>query len=215
MLQNTDNPNHDFSQSQPIDSGMELLKKVIQSNEQNIQELRNLQLTHQSSQDYFQNASQSIRNTCDALRQAIKFIDSQYLDIKELREIIPKNIDANLSEESVSRLKIFEEKIESFRDDTTITRQLNTGSMVMMLVTVLTITLTFYFSRQWYNTSIQTKTEVRQELLQELEKDRKAIYGKSQVEQLRHNTEIIKKWMKKNPKDAENFLKFKDGYEAR
>ena len=31
--------------------------------------------------------------------------------------------------------------------------------------------------------------------------------------QLQHNTELMNKWMNKNPKDAE-ILRFKDGYEA-
>lgn len=57
--------------------------------------------------------------------------------------------------------------------------------------------------------------EIRTELLQEIKNDKKEIYNQKDVEQLQYNTELINKWMKKNPKDAEKFLKFKDGYEAR
>ena len=57
--------------------------------------------------------------------------------------------------------------------------------------------------------------EIRAKLLQEINNDKKEIYNKSEIEQLQYNTDLINKWMNKNPKDAEKFLKFKDGYEAR
>ena len=44
---------------------------------------------------------------------------------------------------------------------------------------------------------------------------KKAIYETEQVKQLEYNTKLMKKWMQKNPKDAEKFLKFKEGYESR
>ena len=42
----------------------------------------------------------------------------------------------------------------------------------------------------------------------------KSIYKDEDYLQLQHNTELMNKWMEKNPKDAKNFLRFKDGYEA-
>lgn len=57
--------------------------------------------------------------------------------------------------------------------------------------------------------------EIRAELLQEIKNDEKEIYNKNDVDQLKYNTELMNKWMKKNPKDADKFLKFKSGYEAR
>ena len=79
----------------------------------------------------------------------------------------------------------------------------------------------FYFNsnclsrKNWYRESIRTKTEVREEILKEIKDENKAIYETEQVKQLEHNTALMKKWMKKNPKDAEKFLKFKEGYESR
>jgi hypothetical protein len=66
-----------------------------------------------------------------------------------------------------------------------------------------------------YRESIRTKTEVREEILKEIKNENKAIYETEQIKQLEHNTTLMKKWMKKNPKDAEKFLKFKEGYESR
>ena len=81
--------------------------------------------------------------------------------------------------------------------------------------TFFILSATVYLGKIWYRESIRTKTEVREEILKEIKNENKAIYETEQVKQLEHNTALMKKWMKKNPKDAEKFLKFKEGYESR
>lgn len=67
----------------------------------------------------------------------------------------------------------------------------------------------------WYSESVRTKSEIRQEIFTELKNNGEGIHKVEEVKQLQHNTEIVNKWMQKNLKDAEKFLKFKDGYESR
>ena len=43
----------------------------------------------------------------------------------------------------------------------------------------------------------------------------KKIYNENEITILRENTEIMQLWMKNNPKKAEDFLRFKEGFEAR
>ena len=43
----------------------------------------------------------------------------------------------------------------------------------------------------------------------------KKIYNESEITILRENTEVMQLWMKNNPKKAEGFLRFKEGFEAR
>ena len=43
----------------------------------------------------------------------------------------------------------------------------------------------------------------------------KEFYDIEVFNRLKMNTEIINKWIEKNPKQGNNFLKFKEGYEAR
>lgn len=68
---------------------------------------------------------------------------------------------------------------------------------------------------QWYSESIRSKMEIRQQILDEIKNNGQSVYRVEDYQQLQHNTELINKWMKKNPKDAEKFLRFKDGYESR
>ncbi|MDO4881625.1 MAG: hypothetical protein Q3983_10115 [Capnocytophaga sp.] len=45
--------------------------------------------------------------------------------------------------------------------------------------------------------------------------DGKEFYDIKTFNQLKKNTEIINKWIDKNPKQGNDFLKFKEGYEAK
>ena len=72
-----------------------------------------------------------------------------------------------------------------------------------------------FFAKKWYSESIKTKSEIREEILNEIKNDGKGIYKASDYEQLRQNTILINKWIERNPKDSEGFMKFKEGFEAR
>ena len=89
------------------------------------------------------------------------------------------------------------------------------GMIVSLFFSVLTTAGNIFFAKQWYSESIKSKSEIRQEILDEIKKEGQSIYKDEDYRQLQHNTELMKKWMEKNPKDAKNFLRFKDGYESR
>ena len=88
------------------------------------------------------------------------------------------------------------------------------GMIAALFLSVLTTAGNIFFAKQWYAESIKSKSEIRQEILDEIKKDGQSIYKDEDYLQLQHNTELMNKWMNKNPKDAEKFLRFKDGYEA-
>ena len=106
-------------------------------------------------------------------------------------------------------------QLEKFNRKTEIVKYLVFGSLAILLISFFVLTATIYLGKNWYRESIRTKTEVREEILKEIKNENKAIYETEQIKQLEHNTTLMKKWMKKNPKDAEKFLKFKEGYESR
>jgi lysozyme family protein len=83
-----------------------------------------------------------------------------------------------------------------------------------LFLSVLTTAGNIFFTKQWYAESIKSKSEIRQEILNEIKKDGQSIYKDEDYLQLQNNTELMNKWIEKNPKDAKNFLRFKDGYEA-
>lgn len=184
------NTENDSSQ----DSGIELLHLVIESNK--AVEISGKAIFHMY---------------CD-IKEDMKKIhilaQEENLKRETLFKSIPDKIIAEISPESVLQLEKFNRKTE-------IVKYLVFGSLAILLISFFVLTATIYLGKNWYRESIRTKTEVREEILKETKNENKAIYETEQIKQLEHNTTLMKKWMKKNPKDAEKFLKFKEGYESR
>lgn len=184
------NTENDSSQ----DSGIELLHLVIESNK--AVEISGKAIFHMY---------------CD-IKEDMKKIhilaQEENLKRETLFKSIPDKIIAEISPESVLQL-------EKFNRKTKIVKYLVFGSLAILLISFFVLTATIYLGKNWYRESIRTKTEVREEILKEIKNENKAIYETEQIKQLEHNTTLMKKWMKKNPKDAEKFLKFKEGYESR
>lgn len=184
------NTENDSSQ----DSGIELLHLVIESNK--AVEISGKAIFHMY---------------CD-IKEDMKKIhilaQEENLKRETLFKSIPDKIIAEISPESVLQLEKFNRKTE-------IVKYLVFGSLAILLISFFVLTATIYLGKNWYRESIRTKTEVREEILKEIKNENKAIYETEQIKQLEHNTTLMKNWMKKNPKDAEKFLKFKEGYESR
>ena len=184
------NTENDSSQ----DSGIELLHLVIESNK--AVEISGKAIFHMY---------------CD-IKEDMKKIhilaQEENLKRETFFKSIPDKIIAEISPESVLQL-------EKFNRKTKIVKYLVFGSLAILLISFFVLTATIYLGKNWYRESIRTKTEVREEILKETKNENKAIYETEQIKQLEHNTTLMKKWMKKNPKDAEKFLKFKEGYESR
>ena len=85
----------------------------------------------------------------------------------------------------------------------------------MMSVLFLQSKLELMILFKRYSESIRAKSEIRQEILDEIKRDGKAIYKNDDYNQLKYNTDLMNKWMKKNPKDGEKFMRFKDGFESK
>ena len=73
----------------------------------------------------------------------------------------------------------------------------------------------FYQFTTWYKESIRSKSELRQNILNEIAGEGKKIYDENEVKVLTDNTKLMQLWIKNNPKKAEDFLRFKDGYDAK
>ena len=89
------------------------------------------------------------------------------------------------------------------------------GMIAALFLSVLITAGNIFFTKQCYAESNKSKSEIRREILDEIKNDSQSIYKDEDYRQLQHNIELMKKWMEKNPKDAKNFLRFKDGYESR
>jgi len=67
---------------------------------------------------------------------------------------------------------------------------------------VLVLIASINFSTIWYKVSIKAKSELHQDILKEIDLERKKIYDKNEISILRENTQIMQLSIKNNPKKA-------------
>ena len=125
----------------------------------------------------------------------------------EFIERIPKTIEIRPSEDYLNLNKALEKNSKFIKT-------IFYGMITTLFLSVLTTAGNIFFTKQWYVESIKSKSEIRQEILDELAIERKKIYDENEITILKDNTEIMQLWIKNNPKDAKMFLRFKDGFEA-
>ena len=196
------------AEKQEMDNGLELLNKVIKSNEDNIEKLADVVFVYQDILNLvgeFQSSASSLNHRINNFETSFKDISKQ---IENTTKFIPKSIKTDLSENTLSRLEHFEKKSKSLK-------YLLIGSFSCLGIAIIVMFLSFYLSKQWYSTSIKTKEEIRSQIFKEMRAEGKEFYDIEVFNRLKMNTEIINKWIERNPKQGNNFLKFKEGYEAK
>ncbi len=204
------NPN-DESKS----SGMELLENVINSNERNIAsndkniesnaELKGniesfLFVMGETQQDLAV-VNQSYKDTLD-FYQKEQFARDQFL------ASIPTKAEIVLSQET-------RDYLENFKNEAKKSGNLTWGGLGATVLGILIFIISINFATNWYKESIKAKSELRQDILNEIADEGKKIYDENEVKKLQENTKVMQLWIKKNPKKAEGFIRFKDGFEAR
>ena len=196
------------TENNKMDNGLDLLNKVIKSNEDNIEKLVSTVSVYQDILNLvgeFESSANSLNHEMNNFKASFEDISKQ---INNTTKFIPKNIKTDLSENTLSRLEHFEKKSKSLK-------YLLIGSFVSLGIAIIVMFLSFYLSKQWYSTSIKTKEEIRSQIFKEMRAEGKEFYDIEVFNRLKMNTEIINKWIERNPKQGNNFLKFKEGYEAR
>ncbi|MFW2136323.1 hypothetical protein ACK2M7_08605 [Chryseobacterium sp. TY4] len=190
------------------DDALQLFNRVIESNQKNIEE--SIELRH--NRDYLlhvhKKSELTMQRVITTLDKAEAFCRKEDEKRQDFLESIPFSIQINLSEKANSQLEHFEKK-------STLVKIVFFGMVAVLILATFTAVFNFVFAKQWYSESTKAKSELRQEILDEIKNDGKEIYKVEEVKQLQHNTDMMNKWMQKNPKDAEKFLRFKDGYESR
>ena len=182
------------NQNTPQKDGFELLEKVILSNEKNAS----------SIQEFAQKQTQSI-TVMNGLLTELKQVETH---IKQIADEIPKTVYLVHSPET-------QVSVDGLKDQLNRRDFRKYYSSVMMVLTVLAIVGLGTISRKWFSESIRTKTEIRQQILEEIRDDGRSIYKVKDYHQLQYNTDMMNKWMKAYPKEGKEFLKFKKGFESR
>ena len=190
------------------DFGLELLKKVIETNERNIEQGIKAEFAFEDLLSLKGKTDSSLQGMNAMYLKLVESLEKEKQEREIFLEKIPKTIDVIIPETTLKQFKAFEKKFKAGR-------YLFFGSIGILILSIITIFSVGKLAKNWYSESIKTKTEIRQEILTEIENEGKSIYKTSDLEQLKTNTVIMNKWMHKNPKEAESFLKFKDGFESR
>jgi len=162
----------------PQDDGLELLRKVIESNQENI-------LTNQSA--------------LIAIANFEKLAALEEERRKSYAESISHNLEIRMADEHLEVVKSWDKNMLK-------SKNLHFLLLGSVAVSLLVASVSGYFATKWYAESIKAKSELRQEILDEIKNDDKAIYNVKDYNQLERNTDIMNKWMRKNPKDAEKFF---------
>jgi len=194
--------------------GMELLENVVKSNENNIaSNLENKESNAEVKAD---------------IEDLVLAIGQMQLDLEVVKEI-PNEVLAFYEKEQLARnqylkniatiiggviLQKTNDFLESFQKPAKRMEKFTWSGIGVAIFSVLVLIISINFATNWYKESIKAKNELRQDILNEIADEGKKIYNEDDIEILQENTKVMQLWIKKNPKKAEDFLKFKDGFEA-
>ncbi|AZI32721.1 hypothetical protein [Kaistella carnis] len=194
--------------------GFELLEKVIRSNEDNIKSNNNrieiyskLAFALEDHLTIMGQTQLDFEAVGETYEDAMKFHELESVKRTEFLKNIPTKIEAVLSPETVEDF----EKINSKMKEMKIVSWSGLGTMILG---ILILVISINFATNWYKESIRSKSEIRVDILNEIASEGKKIYDENEVKVLSENTKLMQLWIKNNPKKAEDFLRFKDGYEA-
>ncbi|MDO4881624.1 MAG: hypothetical protein Q3983_10110 [Capnocytophaga sp.] len=140
MEENLNNMN---TEKQKMDNGLELLNKVIKSNEENIEKLTDVALFHQDILNLvgeFESSAKSLNHKIEDFEYTFRKASQQ---MEKTIKDIPKNIEVNLSDNSLSILNNFEKKSLPLKYSLI-------GSFSSLGLAIIVMFLSFYFSKKWY-----------------------------------------------------------------
>ena len=200
--------NQERNQEHNQNNGLELLKKVIETNERNTEQGIKTAFVYEDLLNIKGETESTMRRFNATILKLSESLEKEAQERNEFIERIPKTIEIIPSEDYLNLNKALEKNSKFMKI-------IIYGMIAALFLSVLTTAGNIFFTKQWYAESIKSKSEIRQEVLDEIKKEGQSIYKDEDYQQLLHNTELMNKWMKKNPKDAKNFLRFKDGFESR
>ena len=221
-------------ENKEIDNGIELLKKVIETNRENIDKNSQILIVFEDllsllgeAESILRGASYTLENSKKVLVRTTHILENtpktfefkaskEELKARELFiQSIPKSIEAHIPEKLEKDLILLNSNISKVNGKSSIFKYSILGGIWSLILSIILLGISRYFTKKWYAESIKTKEEVRKQLLIEFENKGKGIYDVKSYEKLQYNTELVSKWIEKYPNDADKFLRFKEGYETR
>ena len=188
-------------------NGIELLENVIKTNRENIEHVVSVQFDIEDLTSLLNEMNFKLQNIVLLPDKVLALFKLEQVKRTEFIASIPTKIEAVLSNESRDYLESFQKNIKWRR------KFIWTGIGVFAFG-ILALIASINFATNWYKESIKAKSELRQDILNEIASEGNKIYDENEMKVLSENTKLMQLWIKNNPKKAEDFLRFKDGYEA-
>ncbi|TXF77299.1 hypothetical protein [Chryseobacterium sp.] len=188
-------------------NGMELLENVIKSNKENIEQNIKLQFAIEDHTTLLNEVQISFEDGQSTNNETVAFMKVEQTKRVEFLDSIPTQVETVLSKEAKDYLDGFGKNIRW-------KKKFIWSGIGVFVFAVLVLIVSINFATNWYKESIKAKSELRQDILNEIADEGKKIYDENEITILRENTQIMQLWIKNNPKKAEDFLRFKDGFVA-
>lgn len=195
-------------------SGMELLENVIKSNDRNIasndmniESNAELKGNIESFLFIMGEAQQDLAVVNRSFKEIVSVYEKEQLARDQFLSSIPTKAEIVLSQET-------RDYLEAFQNRTKRMGNFMWGGIGTMILGTLILIISINFASNWYKVSIKAKSELRQEILNEIADEGKKIYDENEIKMLQENTKVMQLWIKNNPKKAEDFLRFRAGYLA-
>ena len=188
-------------------NGIEHLENVIKSNMENIEQNIKLQFAIEDHTTLLNEVQISFEDGQSTNNETVAFMKVEQTKRVEFLDSIPTQVETVLSKEAKDYLDGFGKNIRW-------KKKFIWSGIGVFVFAVLVLIVSINFATNWYKESIKAKSELRQDILNEIADEGKKIYDENEITILRENTQIMQLWIKNNPKKAEDFLRFKDGYNA-
>ena len=194
--------------------GIELLENVIKSNErtvvsneENIEQYVKVQFDIEDVMSSFKHMQSDLREVKTKYSEVVEFYEIEEEKRSEFLAKIPTKIETVLSQETIDFYENLEKKMRK-------KEKFICSGFGTFILGIFTLILCISFTTTWYKESIKAKSELRQDILNEIAGEGKKIIDKNEITILQENTQIIQLWIKNNPKNAVGFMRFKEGYLA-
>ena len=188
-------------------NGMELLENVIKSNKENIEQNIKLQFAIEDHTTLLNEVQISFEDGQSTNNETVAFMKVEQTKRVEFLDSIPTQVETVLSKEAKDYLDGFGKNIRW-------KKKFIWSGIGVFVFAVLVLIVSINFATNWYKESIKAKSELRQDILNEIADEGKKIYDEKEIRILNENTQVMQFWIKNNPKKAEDFIRFKDGFEA-
>jgi len=179
-------------------NGMELLENVIKSNMENIEQNIKLQSAIEDHTTLLNNIQISLEEGRSISNETVAFFKLEQIKRDEFIASIPTQIETVLSKEAKDYLQSFGKNIKW-------KKKFIWSGIGVFVFAVLVLIASINFATNWYKESIKAKSELRQDILEEIANEGKNIYYENEIKILNENTQVLKLWIKNNPKKAEDF----------